>query len=201
MVKNLFRDEDIDEWFRRRWRWPIFRSRFFEDIDKMFEDVFRDIEKEVPEDFIKERRLPDGRTIKEFGPFVYGYSVKIGPDGKPIVREFGNVRPSTPAFPFQRPKMELKKEREPMVDVLDIGDSIKVVVELPGVEKSDINLDSAEKNMTISVDTEARKYYKKVELPAEIDPDSAKASYTNGILEVELKKAVQTTKGKRIKVE
>ncbi|MCP8304592.1 MAG: Hsp20/alpha crystallin family protein [archaeon] len=167
----------------------------------MFEDIFKDIEKEAPEDFIKERRLPDGRIIKEFGPFVYGYSVKIGPDGKPIVREFGNVRPSTPAFPFGRPKMELKKEREPLVDVLDVGDSIKVVVELPGVEKSDINLDSAEKTMTISVDTEARKYYKKVELPAEIDPDSAKASYTNGILEVEVKKAVPTTKGKRIKVE
>jgi len=25
------------------------------------------------------------------GPFVYGYSMTMGPDGKPIVREFGNV--------------------------------------------------------------------------------------------------------------
>lgn len=29
---------------------------------------------------------------EEMGPFVYGYSMTIGPDGKPKVREFGNIR-------------------------------------------------------------------------------------------------------------
>jgi len=200
-VRDLFRDEDIDEWVKRRWRWPFFSSRFFEDIDKMFEDIFKDIETQVPEDLAKERKLPDGRTIREFGPFVYGYSVKIGPDGKPVVREFGNVRPSSPTFPFGKPKMEVKKQREPLVDVLDVEDSIKVVAELPGVEKPDIKLDCAKNTITISVDTEARKYYKKVELPSEIDSESAQASYTNGILEVKVKKAVPTPKGKRIEIE
>jgi len=28
------------------------------------------------------------------GPFVYGYSFSMGPDGKPVIREFGNVKPS-----------------------------------------------------------------------------------------------------------
>jgi hypothetical protein len=32
------------------------------------------------------------------GPFVYGYSMTIGPDGKPRVREFGNVRGSSTSF-------------------------------------------------------------------------------------------------------
>ena len=196
----FFRDGDIDEWLRRRWRRAFFRSNIFEDIDKMFEDIFRG-KKKVPKDLARERILPDGRMIREFGPFVYGYSVKISPDGKPVVREFGNVRPSAPTFPFGKPKMEVKKEREPLVDVLDTGDTMKIVAELPGVEKSDINLDSTEKTMVFSVDTEARKYHKKVELPSEIDPDSAKTSYINGILEVEVKKAVPNPKGKRIKIE
>jgi HSP20 family protein len=197
-------DEDIDEWFRRRWRMPFFRGRrFFEEFDRMFGEFFKDIEKQVPKDLIKERRLPDGSIAKEFGPFVYGYSVTIGPDGKPVIREFGNVRPSKKPLPFGAPKlgMEVKEEREPLVDVLDEGDAIRIVAELPGVEKSDVNLDSTEKTLTISVSTEKRKYYKRIDLPAEIDPASATASYNNGILEVKVKKAVPSPKGKRIKIE
>jgi len=200
----MFWNEDIDEWFRRRWRMPFFRDRrFFEEFDKMFEEFFKDIEKQVPKDLIKERRLPDGSITKEFGPFVYGYSVTIGPDGKPIIREFGNVRPSTKPLPFGAPKlgMEVKEEREPLMDVFDEGDSIRIVAELPGIEKSDINLDSTEKTLIISVSTEKRKYYKKIDLPSEIDPASATASYNNGILEVKVKKAVPGPKGKRIKIE
>lgn len=200
----MFWNEDIDEWFRRRWRMPFFRDRrFFEEFDKMFEEFFKDIEKQVPKDLIKERRLPDGSITKEFGPFVYGYSVTIGPDGKPIIREFGNVRPSTKPLPFGAPKlgMEVKEEREPLVDVFDEGDLIRIVAELPGIEKSDINLDSTEKILIISVSTEKRKYYKKIDLPAEIDPASATASYNNGILEVKVRKAVPGPKGKRIKIE
>jgi HSP20 family protein len=32
-----------------------------------------------------------GVKVREIGPLVYGYSATIGPDGKPNVREFGNV--------------------------------------------------------------------------------------------------------------
>ena len=35
--------------------------------------------------------MEDGSTVREVGPIVYGYSVKIGQDGKPIVRKFGNL--------------------------------------------------------------------------------------------------------------
>jgi len=76
-----------------------------------------------------------------------------------------------------------------------------VVAELPGVEKEDIELNATEKELIISVDTERRKYYKCLELPAEVDPKSAKASYRNGILEVRLKKVRPERRGERIKIE
>ena len=197
----MFRDEDIDDYLRKRRRWPFFSSGFFTDIDKMFEEILKDMDKQVPEGFMKERKTLDGRTIREVGPFVYGYSVKIGADGKPVIREFGNVKPSTPSFPFGKPKMELRKEREPLVDVLDVDESVKIVAELPGVQKSDIKLDATEDSLTISVDTPDRNYYKKIELPAKIDSESAKASYTNGVLEVILKKIEATSKKKKIKID
>ncbi|MBS7656208.1 Hsp20/alpha crystallin family protein, partial [Candidatus Bathyarchaeota archaeon] len=72
---------------------------------------------------------------------------------------------------------------------------------VPGVEKEDINLECAEKSLIISVDTQTRKYYKEVELPAEVDPQSAKASYKNGVLEVTLTKKKVKPKGQKIKIE
>ncbi|HDI53124.1 MAG TPA: Hsp20/alpha crystallin family protein, partial [Candidatus Bathyarchaeota archaeon] len=84
-----------DEWFRR------FRRRFFfPDIERMIEEMeremaeaFKEIESSIPRDMVREYRLPDGSIRREYGPFVYGYSIRIGPDGKPIIREFGNFKP------------------------------------------------------------------------------------------------------------
>ncbi len=69
--------------------------------------------KKVPKEYIKERKLPDGSTVKELGPFVYGYSMKIGADGKPEIQEFGNLKKEP-----QR-TTEVKEEREPLVDIVE----------------------------------------------------------------------------------
>jgi HSP20 family protein len=200
-------DEDFDRWFRRMrnwWRTPFLGLGGFEDIDKFFDEMFRDMAGEIPRELVRERRLPGGGTIREMGPFVYGYSMTIGPDGKPVVREFGNVKPSTRPTPFgyRKPSLEVKVEREPLVDVIEDDDTIRVVAEVPGVEKEDIDLTCTEKTLTISVDTERRKYSKEVDLPAEVDPKIGKASYKNGVLEVTLTKAEKgEPEGERIKLD
>ena len=183
-------DEYWDRWFRRRW--PFFRGSIFDSIDEMFREMeemirrgFEDLSKDMPKNLVRERTLPDGSKIREWGPFVYGYSVTIGPDGKPQIREFGNVKPEGA---FGRPKVNIREEREPLVDVMETDGEIKVIAELPGVEKEDIKLYGTENTLTISVDTAERKYYKKVELPSRVDTKKTKASYKNGVLEVTLKK-------------
>jgi HSP20 family protein len=196
--------EDFPSWFRRRWRmFPFFTGGFFEDIDRMMEEMFKEIQESIPKELIREERLPDGSTVRRVGPIVYGYSMTMGPDGKPIIREFGNVKPSTrpSVFGAPRPGLEVKVEREPLVDTIEEDSTIKVVAEVPGVERDDINLECAENTLIISVDTPARKYYKEVELPSQVDPESAKASYRNGVLEVTLTKRRARPKGQRIKIE
>jgi len=193
-----------DEWWRRRRSFfPFFG--FFEEFDemmremeKMFEEMFKEYERKLPKNLFRERRLPDGRIVREFGPIVYGYSMTIGPDGKPVIREFGNVKPSLKGF---KPSLDIKMEREPLVDVFSEDGVVKVVAELPGVEKQDIRLHATEKTLTISVDTPQRKYYKELELPTRIDPKTAKSVYRNGVLEVTLKKVEEKPKGEPIKVE
>ena len=195
-------DEDYPEWFRRKRRFPFFRSWFFEDIDEMFREFERMIEREmkeltsrIPKEYVRERKLPDGTTVREWGPFVYGYSITIGPDGKPQIREFGNVQPT-------RFGPRIKEEREPLVDVYTTNGEVKVIVELPGVNKEDIQLHGTEDTLTISVDTPERKYYKEVKLPTKVDPKGAKTSYKNGVLEVTLpKKEKEKPRGEPIKIE
>lgn len=199
-------DEDFPEWFRRRVRRPSSRDWLFGDVDDIFRQMeemmqreFKEFTTKLPKDLVRERRLPDGSISKEWGPFVYGYSMTIGPDGKPQIREFGNVKPSlkseTP-FGSRRPRLDVKEEREPLVDVMSTDGEVKVVAEIPGVDKKDIKVYAAEKTLTISVDTPQRKYYKEVELPATIDPKTAKSIYKNGVLEVTMTKTKEEKKPK-----
>jgi HSP20 family protein len=181
-------DENYPEWFRRR-RSPFSKDPFFGDIDQMFrqmermmEEEFKNFTEKVPKDYVRERKLPDGSTVKEWGPFVYGYSMKIGSDGKPEIREFGNIKKS-----LRGP--QVKEEREPLVDVVETDNEVRVVTELPGVEKTDIKLHGTEDSLTVSVDTPQYKYYKEVTLPVEVKVRDAKSTYKNGVLEVVFPKA------------
>jgi HSP20 family protein len=118
----LSSEDDLGEWSRRK-RSPLFRDwglddvdKIFEEMEKMMEEQFRDFASKVPKDYVRERKLPDGSTTKEFGPFVYGYSMKVGPDGKPEIHEFGNVKPRRNGLP------QVQQEREPLVDVVETED-------------------------------------------------------------------------------
>ncbi|HNR58937.1 MAG TPA: Hsp20/alpha crystallin family protein, partial [Methanothrix sp.] len=111
----------------------------------------------------------------------------------PTFREFGNIRPS-------RGGIEPSSGREPLVDVMEDGDLYKIFAELPGVEKENIKLDSTERSVRIET-TGEKKFAKTIALDAEVDPDSARASYKNGVLSVELEKKLKAEKGKEIKIE
>ncbi len=126
-------------------------------------------------------------------PFVYGFSMRTGPDGKPIIEEFGNVRP------HGRPV--ISDAREPLVDVIDRENEVVVIAELPGVDKEKIDLEVGKDTVEIKVDTPEKKYYKLVELPAEVEEEGVEATYKNGVLEVKLKrKEKKKEKSKKVKI-
>jgi HSP20 family protein len=169
---------------RKRGKEPFFGDidDMFKEMERMMDEELKDFTQKVPKEYIKERKLPDGSTVKELGPFVHGYSMKFGSDGKPEIQEFGNIKKSLKGTP------QVKEEREPLVDIVDTDKEIHVVVELPGVEKTDIKLRGTDDSITISVDTPQYKYYKDVELPIKIKVEEAKSTYKNGVLEVVLPK-------------
>jgi HSP20 family protein len=87
------------------------------------------------------------------------------------------------------------------VDVIDEENQIKVLAELPGVEKEDIQLYVNEHTLTIKVDTPERRYHKELALPDEIENSSSRSTYRNGVLETVLKKKKRKDTGTRISIE
>jgi len=159
--------------------WDV--DEIIREMEEMMEKELESLSKKAPEDPHQERTLPDGTKVKSWGPFVYGYSVTVGPDGKPKVRKFGNFKTEPPP---EQPHMDDKKEQEPLVDVIPADGEVRVIVELPGVEKEDIKVSGTEDKLTISVDTPECKYFKEVELPAKVNVKKATSKYKNGVLDI-----------------
>src|SRR5207253_11126047 len=75
-------------------------------------------------------------------PFVYGFSMSVGPDGKPVIREFGNVEPGA--------RGPLDKEgREPLADVMAHRHEVVVVTELPGVAQYERKRESTDRALKL----------------------------------------------------
>jgi HSP20 family protein len=172
--------------------------RGFDQMKREMEREFEDIEKRIPKDLIREYNTPQGGKVREVGPIVYGYSMTIGPDGKPKVREFGNVKSSRRFGSIGRP--EISGEIEPLVDVTTTDKEVKVVVEMPGISKDNIRINVYDGTLEVKSEDPQRKYHRSIEIPPETDIETAKSTYNNGILEITFKKKEQT-KGKTIKIE
>lgn len=70
------------------------------------------------------------------------------------------------------------------VDIYETDDTVRVIADLPGVEKDHIGLTCDGKVLTISAETDRRDYDERIDLPDRVDEHSAQATYNNGILEV-----------------
>ena len=129
------------------------------------------------------------------GPFYYGYTMTVGPNGKPVVKEYGNVKPEL---------LPSTDTREPIVDVIadEKEKLVKLVAEIPGVEKTDVKILVQDKFVDISAEHGEKKYHVKVPIKHKVDENSAKASYKNGILELVFKLIEEEKpKGKKVEVE
>ena len=177
------------------------------EMNRMF-NVFNDISKTAPKELIKEYETSDGSRVREVGPIVYGYSMTIGPDGKPHVREFGNVKSSGSRSAknigqYIGAKPQISAEREPLSDLTTTDKEVKVVLEMPGIKKEDIKINAYDEKVEIKTAENAqRKYHKVIDLPKQADIETAKSTYNNGILEVTFdKKKENKPKGKEIKID
>ncbi len=150
----------------------------FKGIEKLV-DLAADL-KETGGEIKKEGEI-DLSHLKEGMKGVFGFSVKTAVGGKPVVEPFGNIKKS-PKGPT------VEEEREPITDVFDEKEEVRVYAEMPGVSEEDVKLDLKGDILDISAQSGERKYHKEVLLPAKVKPETLRSNYKNGILEVRMKK-------------
>ena len=162
----------------------------------MFDDEFDRLFKQMSSSFMN---LDDvfeilKNTGNMSGPIFYGYTMTTGPDGKPVVNEYGNVKPNM---------LPTQEKREPLIDTLvdEKEKTLKVVAEMPGVEKSDVNVVvGVDKVLHIDAERGEKKYHVKVPIKHKVDAESPKATYKNGILELVFKLEDEKSNGKTVNV-
>ncbi len=106
--------------------------------------------------------------------------------------------------------------REPYADIMETDREVKVTIEIPGVDKKDININATENSLEVSAEMKKEeeeeeegyvrrerrynKYYRAFALPEEVEPTKAKTTFKNGILQIVLPKK-RIEKRTTIKVE
>lgn len=73
---------------------------------------------------------------------------------------------------------------ETHVDVYEEEDTVRIVADLPGIPKDNIDLSCDGEILSIHAESESREYDERIRLPTRVDEHSANATYNNGVLEV-----------------
>ena len=159
----------------------------------MFNDDFDRIFKQMSsssgnlDDVFKMLKNSSGQS----GPIYFGYTVTVGPDGKPVIQEYGNVKPdelptADSCGCANHSQGPIAEKREPLIDTLvdDKEQTLKIVAEMPGVEKTDVSVVVDEGIIHIDAEHGEKKYHVNVPIHHKVESDSPKATYKNGILEL-----------------
>lgn len=165
------------------------RGSIFDDMEWEIEQTMRDFDR-----FFRQAR-DWARTAPTGGPLVYGWTVNVGPDGVPHVEHFGNV-------PTQQALEEGVREPFISTSVDEEKNLVHITAEMPGVDKRAIKVSATEDTVSLEAQGEQRKYARTIRLALPVVPDSAKARYNNGVLDLtlELAKPIKP-KGREIRVE
>ena len=108
------------------------------------------------------------------------------------------------------------RDRNPPIDIADLGDKYEMHVEMPGIPKDDISVEVTPTSIEICADHDESKenkdknwlrrerssmsYYRSLELPEQIKSDNVDAEFKDGILTVMLPKVEPKPKHKVSKV-
>jgi len=85
-------------------------------------------------------------------------------------------------------KAKAPEPQVPLVDVFEEGDYIKVVMELPDVQREEVSVYANGRGLAVKV---RGRTYREVKLPSAVDPNSVTFTLNNGILTVNAKKAAR----------
>lgn len=110
-----------------------------------------------------------------------------------------------------------QRRRMPLADVFETEGSVVASIELPGIDKENIDLNVSDDYIEVRVEKREEKkdrkngtyyyseinrnFYRRIPLPTQIKPGESKATFNNGVLRIEAPKARKELKGTKVKIE
>lgn len=73
--------------------------------------------------------------------------------------------------------------RDPLVDVILTESAIYLTAEMSGITADDVRVGLDQGQLSIQAEGD-RRYYSLVDLPADVDPDTLKHTFKNGVLDI-----------------
>lgn len=154
----------FDDWWRKKGK----KFRSIDDFDALFDEIFKEVEMIFS-------RMGFGE------PIIRGFSITIGPDGKPVFREIG------PRRTVKEVDMEREEEKEVYVDIIDEKDHYLILADMPGVDEDKIEVYTRDNKLIIK-GKGINAYYKVVNLPKNASGKIREWKYEHGILKVKIGK-------------
>ncbi len=112
-------------------------------------------------------------------PLMYGINIRFSKEGFPIIENFENISTNNVGVPART---------DPLVDVIDAKDEVSVIIEARDIDPSWISLTCVPKCLTVKITDNNASDVMNIDLPAQVNPKSAAATFCNGILEVTIRK-------------
>ncbi|MEK6957563.1 MAG: hypothetical protein AABW99_01095 [archaeon] len=148
------------------------KKRGFDDDTLDFESLEEMLEELVFENF----RAEDLDFTK---PLDIGFNISIDDNGHLHINEFGVIRPQY--------AKEKKAEEKPLVEMIDLGREILLVVETNTLSEKELDIRVMDHAVLIS-NHKNRKQVDKIVFPEKVVEESIRSSYNNGILELRFSK-------------
>jgi HSP20 family protein len=133
------------------------------------------------------------KSLRKFNIFkVFNKVKERSPPRTFLVKSSTSKRRAvTSRYKVQKIPEEKLKDPKPLIDVVEENDEIAVFAEFAGFNRENLRINVKNQKLTLSARTSDRKYYKSLNLPKRVIPDTIYTTYKNGVLEIRLKKAVE----------
>ena len=159
-----------------------------EEFERIFSEMQRFIDsesfRELVEDILRD-------SVESEDHIIHGIIGKSIPCKRGIDEMDGDFDEESIPSPF---------DREQIADIIKDDIMVYVTMPLPNVRKKDIRLRLSSQELEIIINREGKTLYDSIELAALVDPETAIASFNNGILDVTVERRQLYDKSRSIDI-
>jgi HSP20 family protein len=158
--------------------------------------------------------LPSTHSAFDEGPFAM--MRRLSDEMDRLFEGFGMGRGLFPSLGGGAQGGEMASLWSPHVEMCERGNKLVVSADLPGIKREDVNVRVDQDSIVVEGERRQEntsnergffrsersygRFFRQIPLPEGVNPDSAQATFRDGVLEIEMDAPQQQTKGRRLEI-